>query len=245
MFKNKRTKSSTIDKGLQKKQMIFLLVCAGITILILSIPYLGVVRDIFNIFTTIVHETGHAIANLITGNRDISIQVDMMTTGGVTTSYGVSNIFTVSAGYVGASLLGGLLLILSAYPKIANIVLRVLGGFLVLVGIFFMFGKWLTLFVTLLFAGAFILISLIKNRKISFFLLNFLAIQLIVNAFTDIITLIKISFGAKSVTGLATDADHMAEITFGTNWFWAIFYLLLSVFIFIIAFRINRRIINK
>ena len=235
--------NSLINANLKSKQITFLIVAAIISLLLLMVPQLDFIARIFNIFTTITHETGHAIANLLSGNTNISIQVDFLTTGGVTVSYGIRNIFIISAGYLGASLLGGLLLISSASPKSSNIILRILGGFLILVAMFFTLGQWMTFAVTMLFSAVFIAISFIKNKRVTFFFVNLLAIQLIVNAFTDIITLIRISLGTPS-TGGESDALHMAQLTFGNEFMWAVVYLLISIFIFIIAFRINRKLLN-
>jgi hypothetical protein len=232
---------------IKKQQLIFMIISAVISILLLIMPFgfIGVISQIFNIFTTIIHETGHAVAGLISGRTNISIEVDILTTAGLTTSYGSdTNIFVISAGYLGASLLGGILLIFSAYKKSSKLILKVLGGFLLLISFFFMLGQWATFAVTLIFAVGFVVISFIKDVRFSFFAVNFLAIQLIVNAFADIITLIRISFGAPS-TGGVSDAYHMAQATFGTEWLWAIIYLLISILIFFISFKINRKIISQ
>ncbi len=235
----------TIDQ-VKKKQTLFLVISGVLTLILLSIPFLEPISHVFNLFTTIIHETGHAIANMISGSRDISIEVNLLTTGGVTTSRGLLNGFTISAGYLGASLLGGLLLIISAYHKISDVVLRLLGIFLIAIALLFMIGHWATFIITLLFAGGFILLSLIKVRAISMFVVAFLAVQLIFNAFTDIINLIRISFGAPSLyTGLS-DAAMMAKHTgIGTSWIWAIIYLILSLGIFVVAFKINRNIFKN
>lgn len=245
MFKNMKNFFNNRINDLKEKQIMFLIIAAIISLLLIIFPQLDLLEKIFNIFTTIIHETGHAIANLISGNTNISIQVDLLSTGGVTISYGVRNVFTVSAGYLGASLFGGLLLILSARPKIATAIMRVLAAFLIGIAIFFMLGHWVTFFITLLFSSIFIIISMVKDKRITFFFLNFFAVQLIINSFTDIITLIRISMGEESYTGMPTDADNMAQLTFGTNWLWAMFYLLMSIIIFAIAININRKLVSK
>ncbi len=238
--------SSLTINEVKRKQTLFLTISGVLTVLLLSIPFLQPVSHIFNLFTTIIHETGHAIANLLSGSRDISIEVFTDSGGGVTFSRGVLNGFTISAGYLGASLVGGILLILSAYHKKSDIVLRVIGVFLVVIALLFMLGKWETFFLTLLFAGAFILLSLIKSKVVSMFVVAFLAIQLMFNAFSDIISLIRISFGAPSLYNGMSDAELMANHTgIGGAWFWAIIYLILSIGIFILSFKINRNIFNR
>ncbi len=228
----------------KKQQNIFLIVAGVIALLLLFIPQLKMVAHVFNLFTTIVHESGHTVVNLIVGNKVDSIFVNLENTSGWMTYSGVQNAFAVSFGYIGSALLGGVLLVLSAYRKISKIVLRILGILLIVIAFMFMLKQLPTFFVTLGFAGVFIGISFIKDYRISAFTLILLSVQLIINAFFDIITLIKISLGAPS-TGGKSDALVMSEITFGTEWFWAGVYFVISVLIFIVAFRINRNIISS
>lgn len=234
-----------LDRAKWKRQQnIFLIISAVIVVLLLLIPQLKFVAHVFNLFTTIIHESGHTVVNLLVGNKVDSIFVNVENTSGWMTYSGVQNPFAVSAGYIGSTLLGGLLLILSAYHKISKIVLRILGALLIVIAFLFMLKQLPTFFLTLAFAGAFIGISFIKDKRVSAFTLIFLSVQLIVNAFFDIITLIRISMGSPS-TGGKSDALVMSEITFGTEWFWAGVYLIISLVIFVIAFRINRNIITS
>ena len=91
-----------------------LLVAATLSVLLWFIPYAEVLTYPFRIFVTFIHEGGHALAALLTGNSVASLSVAMNASGETYTSQGglVSNFFIASAGYLGAMAYGALLLVL-------------------------------------------------------------------------------------------------------------------------------------
>src|SRR5205085_5008929 len=93
-----------------------LLFAALLTIALWFIPYAGVVTYPFRLFVTFIHEGGHAIAGLLTGQDVQSLTVAPNGSGltliAVPDGSLVVQTIIASAGYVGAMLFGALLLLL-------------------------------------------------------------------------------------------------------------------------------------
>ncbi|MCA1573304.1 MAG: M50 family metallopeptidase [Acidobacteria bacterium] len=97
-----------------RPQAMTLLAAAVISIVLWFIPFAEVLTYPFRIFVTFIHEGGHAIAALLTGNSVGSLSVAMNASGETYTTQGglVSQTFVASAGYLGSMAFGGLLLVL-------------------------------------------------------------------------------------------------------------------------------------
>src|SRR2546421_12453284 len=91
-----------------------LLFAALLTIALRFIPYAGIVTYPFRLFVTFIHEGGHALAALLTGNSVQSLSVSFDTSGLTETLTApggpFSRMFISSAGYLGAIAFGALLL---------------------------------------------------------------------------------------------------------------------------------------
>jgi Peptidase M50B-like len=83
-----------------------------LTVLLSFFPFAQVITYPFLIFSTLIHETSHAIAAVITGGTVESLIV-RINGSGVTYTRGGLQLLISSAGYVGTTLFGALLLILS------------------------------------------------------------------------------------------------------------------------------------
>src|ERR1044071_1534211 len=91
-----------------------LLIATAISVALWFIPFAWVLTYPFQLFVTFIHEGGHALAAVLTGNsvRSLSVSLD---TSGLTetlTPQGslFSQLFISSAGYIGAMAFGALLL---------------------------------------------------------------------------------------------------------------------------------------
>src|SRR3970040_3086611 len=102
-----------------------LLAAAVISIVLWFIPFAELLMYPFRIFVTFIHEGGHALAALLTGNSVHSLSVAMNASGETYTTQGglVSQVFVASAGYVSSMLFGALLLVLIRKAIAARIVL--------------------------------------------------------------------------------------------------------------------------
>ena len=97
-----------------RPQAMTLLVAAALSVLLWFIPYAEILTYPFRIFVTFIHEGGHALAALLTGNSVESLRVAINASGETNTTQGglFSQIFIASSGYVGAMAFGALLLVL-------------------------------------------------------------------------------------------------------------------------------------
>src|SRR5678815_5980916 len=108
-----------------RPQATLLLTAAVISIVLWFIPFAEIVTYPFRIFVTFIHEGGHAIAALLTGNSVESLSIATNASGETYTTQGglFSQVFISSAGYLGSILYGSLLLILIRKSVAARLVL--------------------------------------------------------------------------------------------------------------------------
>src|ERR1041385_6621890 len=108
-----------------RPQAMTLLIAATISVVLWFIPYAEFLTYPFRIFVTFIHEGGHALAALLTGNSVSSLSVALNASGETYTTSGglISEVFISSAGYLGAMAFGALLLILIRKAVAARIVL--------------------------------------------------------------------------------------------------------------------------
>src|SRR5256714_4295277 len=97
-----------------RPQATTLLVAAAISIALWFIPFAEILSYPFRIFVTFIHEGGHALAALVTGNSVRSLSVAVNASGETYTSQGgtFSQMLVASAGYLGAMTYGAVLLVL-------------------------------------------------------------------------------------------------------------------------------------
>jgi hypothetical protein len=210
------------------------------------IPGLRMVLVPFEFFTTFIHEGSHAIASLIMGedvqriviNPDTSGYMQHSLTGGM-----FSQGFIGSAGYLGAALFGGILIVLSAYEKLSKIILGLL-GIVFLVAIVLYVRDFFTLAVCGFLSAALLLIAWKGGTWLNFFAINFLAVQCSLNSFGDVMTLLKLSMGVPKSAYSAglSDAEALANIFFLPAMFWSVLWIVIAVVIFYKALKISGRI---
>src|SRR4029450_4501279 len=97
-----------------RPQAMTLLMAAILSIALWFIPYAEILSYPFRIFVTFIHEGGHAIAALLTGNSVQSLSVATNARGEAYTTQGglISQVLISSSGYLGSMAFGALLLVL-------------------------------------------------------------------------------------------------------------------------------------
>ena len=97
-----------------RPQAMTLVLATAISIILWFVPFAEILSYPFRIFVTFIHEGGHAVAALLTGNSVQSLSVAMNGSGETYTTQGgmFSQMLVSSAGYLGAMSFGALLLIL-------------------------------------------------------------------------------------------------------------------------------------
>jgi hypothetical protein len=227
-----------------------LLIATAISVVLSFIPYAAFLTYPFRIFVTFIHEGGHALAALLTGNSVTSLAVEISgegltraTTGGL-----ISQIFISSAGYLGAMAFGALLLILIRKAVAARIVLFSCGLYVFALTMLFglikplflltgLSGIPFTLLAGIIIAVGLVLIAKFASAKVAAFFVSFLAVQCILNALFDLTTLLSLSSPFSGVA-VRTDALNMATATGIPAIFWTIAWIAFALGILWFAMRL-------
>lgn len=215
-------------------------VSVGLWIVGWYMPLVGYIVYPLQLFATFIHESGHALATVITGNTVTSLTVSPDTSGAVwSQSSGISSLFISSAGYVGTTAFGTLLLVWMRYGFSSRLALYISSGLVGVMTIVFGFLApfWNFLanvtFGSVVFtvvSGAFLTAGLFAIAKFASekwvnFSLAFLAVQCLLNAFFSLKTLFVIS----AATDQSSDAANMALATGVPALFWVILWIGISL----------------
>jgi hypothetical protein len=178
----------------------------------------------FKLFTTWVHECGHALMTVLAGGRVTSITIEPDTSGLTHSLVPVSRVargLVASAGYLGAAVVGCLLMAATRVAKWTRLILLSLGAFMLLTLVLWMrnpFG------VAVVLAWGVALVTLARKGMANAprFLLSLLAVQVALNSVYDIRVLFLID-------RRQSDAATMARLFLLPSWVWATVWMLMSV----------------
>ena len=221
-----------------RPQVQLLLVALAITVILSFIPFLDLLAYPFRLFVTFIHESGHALAALVTGNRVYGLSVAPNGSGFVYHSSGnwLTSMFISSAGYLGAMAYGTLLLVLIRRGISPRAILYASAVPILALSLIYGWGTPFTVVAGVLLAAALGLIGRYARPAIANFLVALLAVQCIVNAFFDLRTLLFLSRPFSG--GASTDADNMARITHLPAILWALVWTALAVVMLVGALRL-------
>lgn len=232
-----------------RPQAMTLLFAATISVLLWFIPYAEILSYPFRIFVTFIHEGGHAIAALLTGNSVQSLSVATNASGETYTTQGglFSQVLISSSGYLGSMAFGALLLVLIRKAVAARIVLLSSGilifALTLVFGLFkpiFSATSWsgipFTLLSGSLIAVGLVLIARFASARVASFFVSFLAVQCVLNALFDLKTVFFLS--APFVPSVPTDAVNMASATGIPAIVWAVLWIGLALGILWFAMRL-------
>ena len=174
------------------REAILLGLGAALLAVVLSyIPYLNAVTYPIGLLVTIVHEGGHALATLLTGGRVDSMAV-YADGSGVTFSLGGWGILIAPAGYIGAAAYGVLLLYLLRWRAAGRPALYASAAVVFLLTVLFIRNPF-GLVVGLAWTAALVLAARFLPPAGAIFLVAFLGVEALLNAFLDLQTLIGLS----------------------------------------------------
>jgi hypothetical protein len=178
----------------------------------------------FRLFTTWVHECSHALMTELVGGQVTSITIEPDTSGltqSLVPAGRMARGLVASSGYLGAAVVGCLLMAATRVEKWAKRILPGLGAFMLLTGVLWMRNPF-GLGVVVTWGVA--LVTLARKRMASAprFLLSLLAIQVALNSVYDIRALFLIDRGQ-------SDAATMARLFLLPSWVWATAWMLMSV----------------
>ncbi|HEY5885690.1 MAG TPA: M50 family metallopeptidase [Pyrinomonadaceae bacterium] len=231
-----------------RPQASLLLIAAVISVVLWFIPFAEILTYPFRLFVTFIHEGGHAIAALLTGNSVESLSIATNASGETYTSRGgvFSQVFVASAGYVGAMAYGALLLVLIRRRiKAAAVLVSSAVIILTLTLIFGLFkpiysgiawsGIPFTLFAGIGLSAGLVLLAKFASSRVATFFVGFFAVQCILNALLDLKTVFFLS--SPFAPSIPTDALNMSAATGIPALFWSVTWIVISVGILLLAMR--------
>src|SRR5947207_8859446 len=231
-----------------RPQAATLILAAIISVILWFVPFAEILSYPFRIFVTFIHEGGHAIAALLTGNSVQSLSVAMNGSGETYTTQGgvISQMIVSSAGYLGAMTYGALLLVLIRRSVAARLVLvgsaAVVFALTMIFGVVkpLMAGTWgsisglpFTLAAGLLISAGLFAVARFASARVATFLVSFLAVQCVLNALLDLKTVFFLS--SPFAATVPTDAVNMANATGVPALFWSIIWISLSLLILAVS----------
>ncbi|MFN0277634.1 MAG: M50 family metallopeptidase [Pyrinomonadaceae bacterium] len=236
-----------------KPQVTLLLTATAISVVLWMIawylPLVGYIVYPLQLFATFVHESSHALMTLITGNSVKSLTVAPDGSGMVwSEAPWFSSMLISSAGYLGATAFGTLLLVWMRYGYSSQLALYILSGLVGVMTIVFGFLApfWNLLqnvtFLSVVFtvfsgavlsAGLFAIAKFAKPKWVNF-ALAFLAVQCLLNAFFSLKDLFFIS----ATTGKANDAANMAAATGIPALLWVVLWIGISLVMITVGMRL-------
>jgi hypothetical protein len=231
-----------------RPQVRTLLIAVAISIALWFIPFAEILTYPFRIFVTFIHEGGHALAALLTGNEVASLNVAMNASGETYTTQGglLSQVLVSSAGYLGATAYGALLLLLIRRAVAARVVL--VGSAVYILALTLGYGLlkplstgwWGQLSLFTLLAGVVLALGLLAlaryaSPRVATFFVSFLAVQCILNALLDLKTVFFLS--TPFAPNVSTDAANMANATGIPAIFWAVLWIGVSFLILSVGMR--------
>jgi len=197
-----------------------LLVAALASLLLWTIPFFGLVLLPLQYLNTHIHEFSHAFVAILTGGQVDTIHV-YSNGSGVTLIAGGSPLLTNSAGYLGATIIGGLIIVFSRTEKGAGLTMRAIACLLLFSFVFWVRGDIVGLvsgvaWIALLFA----LPAKIRGRNLVF-LAQFIGMQQCLESLQALYVQFKVSAYPVEI---GSDAGNMAQFTGVPAMFWAVLW---------------------
>jgi len=234
-----------------RPQAMTLLLAAALSIALWFIPFAEILSYPFRIFVTFIHEGGHALAALVTGNSVQSLSVAMNASGETYTTQGgrFSQMLVASAGYLGAMAFGAVLLVLIRRAVAARIVLFGSSLLILILTLVFGFftpivaGSWgslsgipFTFFAGIALAVGLFLVARFATPGVATFVVSLLAVQCVLNALLDLKTVFFLS--SPLAPAVPTDAANMANATGIPAIIWTIVWIVIAFGILTLALRL-------
>lgn len=244
-----------------RPQVKLLLIATLVTIALWFIPYADYLVYPIRLFVTFIHEGGHALAALLTGGSVPSLTIAADGSGAVysASSGWFGQIITSSAGYLGTTVFGVLMLVLIRRAVSPHTVLLASGIFVGVMTLVFGllspifnflslqvgFGNILfTLLAGSLLTAGLIALAKYSSVKTASFAVAFLAVQCLLNSLSDLKTLFFINtpfFGSD----IQTDAANMAAATGLPAILWVVIWIGISIVMISLGLRVYAVTQNK
>ena len=208
-----------------------LLVVLGIALLCLFLWEHWIIYPI-KLLVVLMHETGHALAAMLTGGDVVSIRISPQQ-GGVAVTRGGIRFIILCAGYLGSSLIGAALLALSARKPWKHFLLELFGGVILLELVFWVRDLFTAVFVIGVVVGLYFLSKLSTNVKP--LVMQVIGTMCCLYAVYDIKSDILSGQSWYGGGAAVSDAQALAGITFIPAIVWGIFWIALAIGIFVVT----------
>lgn len=205
-----------MENRLNLQRLAWFAAIALVSVLFWLSPFLAPLK----IFVVFIHETGHALATLLTGGRVQSMVVTPWQSGYVQ-PIGGNALIIASAGYVGSALFGGLMLWLSGRKQWTHLIFTTLAIVFGVVTLFFVRNVFGVIF-GLSTAAIFGFLAW-KRFSFSHYIIDILAVMSSLYALYDLSDFLWI--------GARTDAVILAEITYVPAFVWALIWSAVSLLV--------------
>jgi hypothetical protein len=189
----------------------------------------------FTLFTTWVHECGHALAAVLLGGSVASVTIEPDTSGLTRSLVPASRLargIVASAGYLTASIVGCCLLAATRSERRAKPILWGIGVFMLITLVLWVRNLFGAL-VVIAWAAALLLIARRQTAGgFAAFVLSVLGIQVALNAVFNIRVLFLVDG--------PSDAQTMARLFLAPAWFWASLWMAMSIAMMAATLRATR-----
>ncbi|MFZ1701849.1 MAG: M50 family metallopeptidase [Pyrinomonadaceae bacterium] len=224
-------------------------VSVGIWVVSWFLPIAAYVVYPLQLFATFIHESSHALTALITGNAVMSLTVSPDGSGAVwSQSSGFSGLLISSAGYIGTTAFGTILLAWMRFGWSSRLALYISAGSIAVMTIAFgflapfwnflenvTFGSVVfTIFSGAVLAAGLAAVAKFASAKWVNFALAFLAVQCLLNAIFSLRDLFFISASGTQ----QTDAANMAAATGIPSLVWVFLWIVISLVMITIGMRL-------
>jgi hypothetical protein len=219
-----------------------------VSLLLWNLPFGGVLLYPFKLLATWMHELSHALMMELT-RVGFDRMVIFEDSSGMAYAVGASNRFArpviAAAGYMGTSLMGGVLLVLTSTPHRARWVLVAMGMALASTALVMIDNEFGQRAIGAIALG-FVAVGALAPAQLRLWAMQFVAAQACVHALLDI----RVLFRAVQIVGgkpaAMSDAHVMAASTLGSSerwavWLWAGLWLLWSLAVCFVAVRLAAR----
>lgn len=226
---------SGFSDGWRWSELVGLAALTLVLLVLWQIPGVGLAVYPFRLFGTFVHEISHGLAALATGGdfHRFTVSPDL---SGLAWSAGGWRWVISSAGYIGSAVFGGLLILLAARGVASRVLLMVLGLALALLCLLFvrnLFG----IGTGLALAAAMFLAGYRLRPPWSDMVLLVLALQLVLDGFNSLFTLLRLS----AASTVQTDAMSMAQATGIPAVVWTVIWAAVSLAMLLLTLRLAYR----
>lgn len=173
------------------------------------------------IFVVFMHEVSHGLAAVVTGGEIVEIQINPQQ-GGHALTRGGSRFWTLTAGYLGSLMWGGIILLVAARTRWDKAVSILIGIGMMVIGIGF--GKELfTILFCLGFAVGLIAMGMFLPEAANDWVLRTIGVTSCLYAILDI------KSDVLDRAHLRSDARMLSEITFLSTEMWGILWIIVAV----------------